>query len=329
VGNRNRHGFTLVELLVVIAIIGILIALLLPAVQAAREAARRLQCSNNFKQVGLALHNYHSANRCFPPGTTHHESTNYEGFGWGLRLLPYLEEENVFDRIDFGDDGYCGSAPSNGQVVDGVVVSAYTCPSSPCPPLVPNWNSRFQMHAGTVVGIAGAIPDVGGNRTDPESYAPTDRHAWNGVLFAHSSVRIGHITDGTTNVVVVGETSDWGHHPSNPSAKYDCRGMFPHGYMIGADRQKPDVPAPDPRVFTTTVIHTRPLGSKFCEGGRYANASSGGTNYDNNIPIQSAHPGGAHLLFCDGSVHFLTESIDFTLFKLLAIRDSGEVKPWE
>ena len=252
---------------------------------------------------------------------------DYEGFGWGLRLLPYMEEKAPFERIDFGDDGFCGSAPYNGRMVTGIVIPAYRCPSSPCPPLVSNWNGPSLMHAGTLVGIAGAIPDLSGkDRTDPKSFGPAYRHAWNGVLFAHSNIRISDISDGTTNVVCVGETSDWGHHPGNPARNYDCRGMFPHGFMIGADRRSPSQPAPDRRVFTTTVINTRPLGSKFCEGAQYASASSGGTNYDNNIPIQSAHTGGAHLLFCDGSVHFLSESIQFDLLKLLAIRDSGIVK---
>ena len=322
----TKRGFTLIELLVVIAIIGILIALLLPAVQTAREAARVMKCANNFRQVGLALHNYHDTYGCFPQGTTHHWSTNYEGFGWGLRLLPFMEQKAPFERIDFADDGFCGSAPQNGRMVTGVVIPVYRCPSSPCPPLVSNWNGQLQMHAGTLVAIAGAIPDVSGNRTDPSSFPPEARHAWNGVLFAHSSVKIGDISDGTSNVVCVGETSDWGRHPGNPARNYDCRGMFPHGYMIGADRPSPQKPAPDRRVFTTTVINTRPLGSKICVGAQYADASSGGTNYDNNIPIQSAHLGGAHLLFTDGSVHFLSEKIRFDLFKLLAIRDSGVVK---
>ena len=323
----TRRGFTLIELLVVIAIIGILIALLLPAVQAAREAARVAHCANNFKQVGLAMHNYHDAFDCFPQGTTHHWSTNYEGFGWGLRLLPFMEQKPPFERIDFTDDGFCGSAPVNGRGVDGVVIPVYRCPSSPCPPLVSNWNGAMRMHAGTLVAIAGAIPDFSGkNRTDPSSWPPEYQHAWNGVLFAHSNVRMGDISNGTSNVVCVGETSDWGSHPSNPGRDYDCRGMFPHGFIIGADRPAPHRPAPDRRVFTTTVINTRPLGSKICVGAQYANASSGGTNYDNNIPIQSAHLGGAHLLFTDGSVQFLSESIKFDLFKLLAIRDSGVVK---
>jgi prepilin-type N-terminal cleavage/methylation domain-containing protein len=327
----GSRAFTLVELLVVIAIIGILIALLLPAVQAAREAARRMQCSNNFKQVGLALHNYHSTYGVFPPGTTHHSSTNYEGWGWGVRLLPYMEQANVFDRIDFGDDGFVGSTNSNNKtLMNGTSVPMYTCPSSPCPQFRGSdaWNQGHDINIGTMVGIAGAIGDPTNDPRHDNSSNQWANHAWNGVLHAHSRVSIATIRDGTTNVFMVGETSDWGRHPSNPGQEYDCRGMFPHGWWIGADRQSPESAAGDARVFTTTVINTRPLGTKVCEGANFANASSAGTNYDNQVPIQAAHTGGAFLLFCDGSVHFLSESIDFDLFKLLAIRDSGQVKSW-
>lgn len=331
-----RRGFTLVELLVVIAIIGMLVALLLPAVQAAREAGRRVQCANNFKQVGLALHNYHSAHRCFPQGTTNHPSTNYEGFTWCIRILPFLEQQNVYSKINWKDDGFHGSSV-NVAVVANTHVSAFDCPSSPCP----RWRVHFtgpQVHIGDMVGIAGAIPPAGSTdiRFDPTSYPAADRHAWNGVLFAHSNVAIAQIRDGTTNVMMVGETSDFGRLATDPSKQYDCRGMFPVGWMIGADRPKvgsmPSGGFPsgnhDRTVRNTTVINQYPLGTKVCSPGMVAQVPEG-HNYDNNTPIQSAHSGGAFLLFCDGSVHFLTEGIDFDMFKLLAIRDSGQVKSWE
>ena len=312
----------------VITIIGILIGLLLPAVQAAREAARKTQCANNFKQVGIALHNYDTAHQSFPPGTTHHASTNFEGWSWAARLLPYLGEEKIYNKIDFTDDGYVGSTSgSNRELMDDLSVPFYQCPSSPCPKFQPAWNAGRNIHIGTMVGIAGAIGDCNDTRHDTFS-EQSNNHAWNGVLFAHSNVTLTDMRDGSTNVVCVGETSDWGSHTGVPSGQYDCRGMFPHGWWIGADRPAADKPAGDRRVFTTTVINARPLGTKVCDGGMYANQSSMGTNYDNQVPIQAAHRDGAFLLFCDGSVHFLSEDIDFGLFKLLAIRDSGELKEW-
>jgi prepilin-type N-terminal cleavage/methylation domain-containing protein len=327
---RSKLGFTLVELLVVIAIIGILVSLLLPAVQSAREAARRMQCSNNFRQVGLAMHNYHTSNNVFPPGTTHHSSANFEGWSWAIRILPMLEQSNILNKIDFADDGFVGSTNANNQkLMHGAAVSVYQCPSSPCPKFRSSdaWNLTHEIHIGSMVGIAGAI---GTSDKRHDNFAePWKNHAWNGVLHAHSTTRIDDIRDGTTNVIMVGETSDWGVHPSNPGGRYDCRGMFPHGWWIGADRPSATQSAADQRVFNTTVINTRPLGTKFCDDADHATSSDAGTNFDNQVPIQAAHPGGAFLLFCDGSVQFLSNSIDFNLFKLLAIRDSREVKQWQ
>ena len=339
-----RAAFTLVELLVVITIIGILIALLLPAVQAAREAARRTQCCNNFRQVGVALHNYHQSSNCFPPGTTRASMANYQGFAWGTRILPYLEKSSVFDRINWRDNGWVGTSPSNAAVVGLVTVPAYNCPSSPCPHLREGGNPPTipcTVQIGDMVGIAGAIgyQTLGGEaisdtRCDTLSsmtYA-YNQHAWNGVLFPNVAVTMADIRDGSSNVMMVGETSDWGHTTAAGfNDPFDCRGMIPHGWLIGAYRlanQSPETGWWDPRVFNTTTINTHPLNSKICDPGFVGNDPSA-MNYDNNAPIQSAHPGGAHVLFCDGSAHFISEIINFNLFKLLAVRDSGQMKPWE
>ena len=332
----RRHGFTLVELLVVIAIIGVLIALLLPAVQSAREAARKSACANNFRQVGLAVQNFESANRALPAGTTSHESLNNEGYSWVVRLLRYLEGGNIYDQIDFNDDGYVGTTSEANQVLmEGTVVQSFTCPSSPLPLFTTAWNDGYRVHVGSMVGIAGAIPP--NYESIPSEQRRFDAlslfaagasigHAWNGVFFAHQGITTRQISDGLSHVMCVGETSDVGFYEGRPDLPYDCRGMFPHGWWIGADRDRFEGWTGDRRIFNTTYINSRPLGTKFCAGGSNGNRDSEGTNFDNNVPIQSAHPGGAHVLLCDGSVHFLTESIEFELFKWLAIRDSGELK---
>ena len=329
-------GFTLVELLVVIAIIGVLVALLLPAVQAAREAARRTACMNNYKQVGLALHNYESSFGKFPPGTTDHESRNHEGYSWAVQLLRYLEGGTIYERIDFTDDGFVGTtSPQNQELMNGTVVNAFVCPSSDLPQFNQAWNGPRDIHIGHMVAIAGAIPP-NVDQISPEEWrwdatamnpATANRaHAWNGILFAQSDIGIGQITDGTTHVMCIGETSDRATFDGSPDIEFDCRGMYPHGWWIGADRNELEDWRGDVRVFNTTYINFRPLGTKVCSGGPAGHSRAPGTNYDNEVPIQSAHPGGAHVVMCDGSAQFLSDSIDFDLYRWLAIRDSGETK---
>ena len=146
-GRRPLHGFTLVELLVVIAIIGILVALLLPAIQAAREAARRASCLNNFKQVGVAMHGHHAARGHFPVGIDmwapgapcsiprSHPGVNtddYTGWGWATYILPYLEEKAIYDQIEFGDEGHAGPVTTRVNFrAAGQTVETYLCPSDP------------------------------------------------------------------------------------------------------------------------------------------------------------------------------------------------------
>jgi prepilin-type N-terminal cleavage/methylation domain-containing protein/prepilin-type processing-associated H-X9-DG protein len=335
----HQAGFTLVELLVVIAIIGVLVALLLPAVQAAREAARRAQCQNNFKQVGLALQNYHAAQKRFPPGTTGSPVGNNEGWAWAAWILPYIEGGTLYARVDFKSDGFVVSTSAQNRTwMDTATVPTYSCPSCIAPPRVTNeWNDSHFVDVGTMVGIAGAVPPNAALlptaewRWDAAAMNPAsaDRAtAWNGVLFTSSKVTIGQITDGTSNVIVVGETSGPTVYDGHPEVNFDCRGGYPHGWWEGADRTELAGWGGDIRAFNTTYIGYRPLGTKVCNGGPVGHYRTEGTNYDNQIPIQSAHPSGAHLAFCDGSVQFLSDSIDFDIYRWLAIRDSDQIKTW-
>src|SRR4029078_4323749 len=216
----QRRAFTLVELLVVIAIIGILVALLLPAIQAAREAARRSQCKNNLKQIGLALHNFESARRSFPPGfisTPKNNIVNAEGtgpgWGWGAYILPYLEESSLFQQIDFKTN--IEASVSHNKDLRVVTLLAFRCPSDSGE--VPVFNVQdasggtiTQVAFGNYVGVAGTYevsvcpdgvyPDAVSARR-PECVHPVV----NGVLYRNRQIAIKQIADGLSHTIMVAE----------------------------------------------------------------------------------------------------------------------------
>lgn len=334
-----NSGFTLVELLVVIAIIGILIALLLPAVQAAREAARRAQCKNNVKQMGLALQNYHSAHKKFPIGAARIDdgggSSNFltqYGASWRIYSLPFIEDTAMYNRLnlkclDAGDmDVGC-----NRFILNGFAPSVFICPSCPMHRFSKHKQSGSDALCADYAGIAGA------NGNDPSRRyggAEGNTHAWNGVLYAQSRIKMKDILDGTTHVMVIGEQSDWGIDGDAPTEKADCRSSGIHGAWLGSTMQwqQPwNTWWADERAFNTTTIGFS-LGSKICYrvSNQPAPYYTGGrvTGGYNMTPIQSAHRGGAHVGMADGSVHWLSEQIEFNLFQQLAIRDSGKTKDW-
>lgn len=181
----SRKAFTLVELLVVIAIIGVLIALLLPAVQAAREAARRTQCVNNMKQIGLGLHTHHDVHRQFPAGHLYKTSTD-GAWGWGSLILPFIEQDNLYNLIRPTTTTMSSTANANTQTV----LDAFICPSDPGPEI----NAKRGSHAKS------NYQGVYGNETAAHSTT-----AGNGLLFGNSKLGFRDITDGSANTFAVGE----------------------------------------------------------------------------------------------------------------------------
>ncbi len=166
---RSR-AFTLVELLVVIAIIGVLVGLLLPAVQAAREAARRMQCSNNMKQIGLAMHNYHDTFRSLPPGSRYRRGGTRWVTNWRASILAFLEQAPLFNSLNFETGCFAGATNSatfsgGNEILSGLVLPVYRCPSNASDPfaiVVGTVNNNKQGMEADYVGIAGACPDPGG-----------------------------------------------------------------------------------------------------------------------------------------------------------------------
>jgi prepilin-type N-terminal cleavage/methylation domain-containing protein len=335
--SRARSGFTLVELLVVITIIGILIALLLPAVQAAREAARRAQCSNNLKQLGLALHNYSDTYGSFPIGA---RRGGPPGYGWGasfyVGLLPYFEQRAIFDQWPWGaNDGYTagnsrlwGQAPTPCVDVRNVAISALRCPSSPLPLFGdPNNNVTMASYA----GILGAVDNQGvfvEARTRPcctccGGQGANGMNSGGGMLRINEITRFADCTDGTSNTMIIGETSDWAIESAAGNAKRHIDPSWPHGWPMGQQGGSLVVGQTgnsDYRPFNLTAIRY-PIGTKeYNLPGVY-------DNHGSNNPLLSAHPGGTQILLTDASARFVSATMDLLTLKLLATRDDGQPIP--
>jgi prepilin-type N-terminal cleavage/methylation domain-containing protein/prepilin-type processing-associated H-X9-DG protein len=319
---RSRHsGFTLVELLVVITIIGILIALLLPAVQAAREAARRLQCQNNLKQVGLALMNYEAAARMFPPGGL--TIANGHGHSWWIRIMPYIEANNVVEQWDQtgASTGWMGANTHNCNIVRNKQFPFMYCPSSTLPALVLTMASPndLNIQAATYAGISGAKNHRTAYDLATVGWPYTPGIACNGgVIVELRGVAIAEITDGTSNTLAVGEQSDW--LLRNDLSAADCRSDCGHGFPMGPNGGEVGTNKQATRAFNVTCVHHR-------INERSASAFGVSGNCGPNTPIQSVHSGGANVVLADGSVQFLSETLDINVLYNLANRDDQNIIP--
>jgi prepilin-type N-terminal cleavage/methylation domain-containing protein len=326
---RKRPAFTLVELLVVIAIIGVLVALLLPAVQAAREAARRMQCSNNVKQLALAMHNHHDAYGRFPPGGAADRppfGTNTSddwGSSWMVYILPYLEQGNVYQQWQFyGASGVFNQ--NNINLRTKLQVPGYLCPSSPLPKVTLNQNTTMTSN---YVAIAGAAPGLIPNYTESRSQTtPYGIVSGGGVLYPNSQVTFGSIPDGSSNTMLVSEHSDF--MTKTDMSKADWRGAQPWGWSIGVkgSGEPPNFyTGSDNRSFNMTTIRYN-VNKK--TGWATGNGDCGGSgvclDYGQNIPINSAHGGGVTIALGDGSVRFINDNVALDVLAALATRDDGK-----
>lgn len=307
-GGLRRGGFTLVELLVVITIIGILVSLLMPAVQAAREAARRTDCENNLKQIGLGLHMYHDMAQSFPPGwilTRDADTSGGSSWAWSVFLFPFVEQKNLYDHLGVATPG--ALVPLAGDPRD-VYRPLYVCPSDPGP----EKNRWFGNYAkSSYVGVNGTGGDSDGD-TFPDgrvALLQQDPDA-NGVFGAESAVAFQGITDGTSNTFAVGER--------------DSERNLGAIWMRAIGQGTLGTPGPNTNIVGEAVAGVCNLFKRLnLPNIAYVPAAA-----DNSDPVgnfASMHPGGAQFVFCDGSVQFIQESIDLATYQNLANRHDGKV----
>jgi len=319
----DRSGFTLVELLVVIAIIGVLVALLLPAIQAAREAARRTHCANNLKQLGIGFHDYLTAKKSFPPGEQQF-CYQCEPWAWSALILPYMEETATYDQLQLKNDPTkvpnCGPPNAKGEYLAPAqrVLPMFLCPSTSRIDVLSvseerritdyNKNGRWDAGEGLAVMDYGGISGPDDSLPNPITTKPYGKDR--GVLLnlaqmktipgIHCAKQVAprNITDGMSKTLLLAELSGRGYN----WPKKTLRGTWADGnsvFSLAYPINMPEPPAPG-QIATAWVQDQ----SIFCD-----------------------HSGGAYVLMCDGSAHFLAETLDVQVLYALATRDNEDPLP--
>ena len=309
--DRKNQGFTLVELLVVIAIIGILIGMLLPAVQAVREAARRTQCMNNVKQMALGCLNYESTHQSLPScgGDEIKQFPELRmDFSWHIRIFPFAEQGNIFKLLEFEsiNRGFTGASTQNRNALLNNTIPMLICPSSDLEPLCVGSNSCLDCPRPFYTGIHGSARDGFTVAVDMQTLGLMSER---GAFKRQDAVSMGLISDGTSNTMIIAEQSGWlvDANGERSDQRSDCS----HSVLAGYNPQWE-------RVFNTTVVRY-PINHKDdVDDGIQGNCAR-------NRPITSPHFGGANVGLVDGSVQYVNENISLDVLYNLADRDDGLV----
>lgn len=351
--SRRPRGFTLIELLVVIAIIAVLIALLLPAVQAAREAARRMQCVNNLKQIGLALANYESANQVFPPGRI---NTYIRGNGhcWGAysQMLPFMEMQPLFNTMNFSmnpDPDYTSTSAAANSTAAVTILHTLLCPSDAGPNLVPVGVAVYAVH--------NYLLNVGSGYSVVQNSPTSLTGPPNGILYENSAVSFASITDGASNSVVISESirSVEGSPPGFSTLSVFARNPLGGFVITGNNTAGNGPPITSDADYQTRCLVSSPPGFQPTRGVKWLYGAPGHSMYNHrrppndrrydcrgglphsdkssadwlnlslNITSRSNHPGGANSLFCDGHVQFIKNSVNTLTWQAIGSRNGGEV----
>lgn len=342
-GRESRRGFTLVELLVVIAIIGVLVALLLPAIQAAREAARRSQCLNNLKQIGLMMQNYHGAINQFPPG-----AMNHEGSLWSYYTMPFIEQANAqklakaapFKNDKLTDDGLNWAYPGpydraviatqteyKNLLVCETHFPVYQCPSAGFSPIgqydisADGWHVIQRQPCSYIGNASGLVLTQNGGELNTLN-THDKMKGLDGVLFGHSKIQIKHILDGLSNTVLVGEAfhDTMKQEAVGGSTPESQLGNRQDHWYYGSD----DVdtgPSYDPsEALGSTAV---PINYQTGQGGKDFCVSPASADCQKlQLSFGSVHVGGMNMVRCDGSVAFVEDGIDAIPWRDMGTRDS-------